>query len=377
MPDVLKSSQAARTIILLGDCWSSLRGGVVSVNRSLALSLASYKGVKTYCTLLQPLREVTQEDQNEADENHVTLLSLAQNGESMDQMHAKLRDDPLAVLSPLTQAVPHVSHIVGHSPITAEAALSLRDEVYLYAKVLLFYHVIPGEVEWLDGQLPYQIPTDSELVALGEQADVIYSVTSKLFWYFTAKFRNRAQQEVDHRLFLPQCTEAVFHIDRKDAPSGDQTAKILVLGGDVTSGYSWGGLDVAACAVNKVAAAQIEGSSVRPLDPVLKIGGLPKETLDDVKRSLGQYSEKAKIEFTTYENKDELYKDLASFDLCLVPSRAEPFGHVGLHALSAGIPTLLAEEAALSSTLKKLTSDPEEFLGELDMLDLRKYSVPR
>ena len=75
----------------------------------------------------------------------------------------------------LTRLLPSVTHIVGHSPVTAEAALRVRSTAYPDSKVILFNHIIPHDIEWLHHDLPYVIPTETELVHQGEEADIVFS----------------------------------------------------------------------------------------------------------------------------------------------------------------------------------------------------------
>ncbi len=53
---------------------------------------------------------------------------------------------------------------------------------------------------------------------------------------------------------------------------------------------------------------------------------------------------------------------LQDADLILMPCRSEPAGHMGLYALSTGIPTLVAEDSSASSLVRRLTAEPEYFL---------------
>lgn len=54
----------------------------------------------------------------------------------------------------------------------------------------------------------------------------------------------------------------------------------------------------------------------------------------------------------------------ACYDLVLLPTRAEPYGPIGHEALSAGLPTLVAEQSALASIINRLTPDPANYLGK-------------
>ena len=61
----------------------------------------------------------------------------------------------------------------------------------------------------------------------------------------------------------------------------------------------------------------------------------------------------------------------ACFDLCLVPTRSEPYGQVGLEVVSAGLPTLVAEQSAVASVVSRLMPEPEKMLGAPLFLLLR------
>lgn len=63
----------------------------------------------------------------------------------------------------------------------------------------------------------------------------------------------------------------------------------------------------------------------------------------------------------------------ARFDLCLVPTRSEPYGHVGLEAISAGLPTLMSEQSVLASMVRRLVPDPGDYLGMDAVYDYHVY----
>ncbi len=227
--------------------------------------------------------------------------------------------------------------------------------------MILFYHVSPPDVEWLEGLVPYDIPTDKVLVSLAEKANVVYSVTEKLHWYFTARFRNRAQVAIDHRLYIPQCSEHTFMVSRKSFADVNDI-KILALTDSGDTGI-WDGIDIAACAVNKVVNVSYPEAKTRPL-PSLVIGCENEEELQKIKDNLSPYltNKKLSVEFHVYKNNSNLLWDLSQCTLCLMPSRAEPLGPLAFTVLSSGIPTLVAEDSAVSSIVRRLTSEPDYFL---------------
>ena len=362
MPD--GEAKMERVILLLSHEWSVTKGGVAGVNRSLALSLSRYKGIRVVSTVFCGQEKLGKAEQEEADNNNITLISPTETVDDPVKMVQRVNESPSQVYGTLKSQVPYISHIVGHSPVTAEAARKLKEELYPESKLLLFYHVIPSEVEGTYQELPYVAPTDTELVHLAEQADVVYSVTDKLHWYFTAKFRNRASCQVDHRLFLPQCSQDVFDIRRS---VNNSKPKILVLAAG-QGRNSWEGLDIAACAVNKVVSVSIDGASSRPL-PTLVVGIMADADARATRDYVMQYANHPQLELEVHEysNPGDMYKDLSECTMCLVPTRAEVYGYVGLHAFSAGIPTLISAESGIASIIRKVTSEPEYYLGKTNV----------
>lgn len=78
------------------------------------------------------------------------------------------------VFSPeILEVLPNVTHIVGHSPMTAGAALRLRETAYTGSTVILFNHVIPNETE---SRLTVQ-----DIVRQSEEADLVFSGETLLF----------------------------------------------------------------------------------------------------------------------------------------------------------------------------------------------------
>ena len=360
MPPGDTAPKVERCILLLSDSWSSLQDGIASVNKCLATSLTRYKGIKVYSIIFSS-DELSTSDKKAAEKSNVVLISLG-NSDGKKDLYKKFNASPEEYCKNLKAQVPFVSHIVGHSPVTADAALRLRSSLYPESKVILFYHVIPGDVDWMADQLPYTIPDDTELVRLAEQADVVYSVTEKLHWYYMAKFRNRAEKEVDHRLYLPQSSEQVFGLKRKLG----REPKVLVVA-DGTTVEDWQGLDIVACGVGKaVAAMSGDDPSQKGQPPSLLVGGVAQSETSKTRDDLLGFapSSNMRLEVKSYTSPQDLYTDLSECSLCVVPSRAEPYGHVGLQALSSGIPTLIAENSALASIITRLTSEPEYFLGK-------------
>lgn len=347
-----------RCVLLLADGWYASRDGIHGVNRSLALSLSRYKGVSVYCALLCPLASVASHDKADAEKQDVRLIGIDEG--QIEDVYPTFSLHPQSVFPGLARLLPHVTHIIGHVPITGEGAVKLAQALYRKSQVLLFYHLLPADVDWLHKFLPYKVPCDTDLVTLAEQADVVYSVTENIHRHFTAKFRNRATKEIDHRLFLPQATQEVFNAARASKEANGQAVIFTLCSGRPSQ---WQGLDIVACTVNKVAMALMEEPASTPI-PKLIFGDVPAEAVEDLRTMVSSYITVAnlEVEYHTYTNTADLLSDLENSTLGLLPSRAEPYGHLALSVLSSGLPCLVGSNCAVSMLIRRLTSQPENIL---------------
>lgn len=352
MPHQMETIQK-RNILLLSNTWSVLGQGINNLNRSIGLQLSTFTGVQVYNTVLLPVDQLGQAEKKDAQKYNITLL-YANRGETQNNMTdamCEFNNDPFSVFPDIKRQLPDVGHIIAHSPITTNAALKLRD-LYPNAKVILVYHVNPRETAWLGDQLPYTLPSVSELVRQAELADAVYSVTEKNFVFFNAIFRNRATQNIDHHLLIPQGNPLLYSLER-DINFQAKTPRILAVTFE-KNGYLYDGLDIAACAANKVAAN-------RDLTLVIGIYGA---TAGHVQTIVDGYvtHPKLQVEFHQYNLLSDIKKDLEECTVALFPSRCEPNGSAVMYAIATGTPILLSENSHTSNLVRRLAADPSRLL---------------
>ena len=126
------------------------------------------------------------------------------------------------------------------------------------------YHAIPQDLLPFKGELPFKVTDDAEMIELAEAADVVYSLAEKIHWHYNARFRNRASKEIDNRLFIPQSTSEVFNVSYESDRADGSKVRLLTVVSSGCEHATWQGLDIALCASNKVAIANMEGGSTRP-----------------------------------------------------------------------------------------------------------------
>lgn len=284
----------------------------------------------------------------------------------------------------LKSKVPHVTYIIAHSPLMIDAVQEMRTQLYPDSKLILFYHVIPSDVHPFTKALPLMPASEEDLIQDAESADVVYSVTERVFNYFEPRFRNRASVHINHKVYHPQCPKEFFSMSNKPFPA---TGPFKMLIQTTSEGIGqWNGLDIASWCGAKLAQTASTSSSCR--SPELTVGGIfenkkaaTKELLADVtssqqpSRSLNDDDDEGaskavqlKTDVHHQKNAGELINDFSQHALCLLPTRAEPFGVSGLQALSAGIPTLLSDDCFLAPVVRKLSTEPDYFLGKFSSL---------
>jgi hypothetical protein len=373
---------------MLCDAWSDWTSGIARVNKSLALELSSHVGVTVYSTvMLHPYAGHNEDVWHSSPTCPVKLIRFGDATEDncdvseeimVQDLYNKFNNVPAEMLRTTREPLPaSISYIIGHAPVSAAAAVRLRDTTFPDSKVILFYHVIPDELAWTMDRLMFPLPDTEELIRLAETADVVYSVSPKVFTYFKAKFRNGARVHIDHRLMLPQSSRETFDTDltpiRVLCPGPCHRLVAVCRGGNIED---WMGLDIAVCAAGKVAAAlrsRAMSTEAPPASVTLTIINVsPMQIIsvrDRLRREIATAERLgAKIHIKeTAGNTISSDKQLAEleqrcYDLCLMPTRAEPYGYVGLEVLSAGLPTLLAEDCVLADLVKRLTCNPDYYL---------------
>ena len=78
-------------------------------------------------------------DRQDAELHNVKLLSLYTNKiSSPTELYTLLNNDPASVFEPKRYGIEYVTHIIGHAPITAEAAMRMR-KLFPESKVRYIY----------------------------------------------------------------------------------------------------------------------------------------------------------------------------------------------------------------------------------------------
>ncbi|KAI8514407.1 hypothetical protein Bbelb_087310 [Branchiostoma belcheri] len=337
-----KQGSARRPLVLLlNDEYGTRKGGISTVNRQIGCFLAS-KGAKVLCTVLN----ATQQDKDDAAADGIQLIFPT----------TFPRDRRKAEISWLTfdhqarypDLPSHVDFIVGHVHITSHAARRIKER-FPGAKLIQVTHVMPEETSQYKG--------DEKVLSIGQEslsilddlrdADVLFSVGPLMYDYY----RHQTNQlTLQHHELLPKPSD--IFIDMKLKPPADTETKVVLSIGRVKGVERLKGVDLAATTMGKVM-KELPHTKWR-LRGIRRDDFQASRSIIEANTGRFQFVPFTPLEYGTQE---ELCEDMRKADVVLMPSRAEPFGLVGLEAIAAGVPVVISSKSGLAKFLKK--QDPE------------------
>ncbi|XP_077869682.1 uncharacterized protein LOC100372804 [Saccoglossus kowalevskii] len=336
-----------KSILVVNDEWGTAKGGISTINREVAITAAN-NGIDVHALTLS----TTSEDKDDAFENGVTLIT--------PKIKKHLQDkDPRPDWFVLHESffptlgcnVTGVETIIGHLPITGNEAISLKEELFPGKKLVLFNHVIPEDIEpYKDGWTPEKVQNrERALFEIAAKADVVFSVGPRMYRHFENKYRAYTSKTVCHKKFLPQPSKRFFDIEIRK-PKDDGQMQILtfgrILGVEELKGY-----DIVAKAVGRAVKTL---RKVKPqCSPVWVIRGVPKEEHQQTREFLNKSHDCdfLEIKLYPYGTQDDIRMDLKQSHVCVMGSRSEPFGLVGMEAIASGLPVLVTANSGLADFL--------------------------
>ncbi|KAI8482122.1 hypothetical protein Bbelb_401120 [Branchiostoma belcheri] len=346
-----KQESARRPLVLLlNDEYGTRKGGISTVNRQIGCFLAS-KGAKVLCTVLN----ATQQDKDDAAADGIQLIFPT----------TFPRDRRKAEISWLTfdhqarypDLPSHVDFIVGHVHITSHAARRIKER-FPGAKLIQVTHVMPEETSQYKG--------DEKVLSIGQEslsilddlrdADVLFSVGPLMYDYY----RHQTNQlTLQHHELLPKPSD--IFIDMKLKPPADTETKVVLSIGRVKGVERLKGVDLAATTMGKVI-------NILP-HTKWRLRGIRRDDFQAsrsiIEASTGRFQF---VPFTPleYGTQEELCEDMRKADVVLMPSRAEPFGLVGLEAIAAGVPVVISNKSGLAKFLTKQDPEFDRTIVEID-----------
>ncbi|XP_019640557.1 PREDICTED: uncharacterized protein LOC109482314 [Branchiostoma belcheri] len=266
-------------------------------------------------------------------------------------------------LSKYQNLPPKVRSIIGHSDVTSRAAVRIKQERYSKsdATVILFTTDIPEDTEYYKG--------DEKAIGIGkkedsiledaQEADVVFSLGNKIFDHFENQFRAiPASKRPQHVKFVPRPSK-IFE-DAEAEYKDTETMVVLsigrVKGVEILKGY-----DLAVESLSLVA----EKMKVK-----FRVMGSPGVDKDDIetRKAILKHRKSANLQITLlpYGSQKDMCKEMMQAHLVLMPSRAEPFGLVGLEAIAAGVPVLVSSKSGLADFIHEHVDELHHSIVDMD-----------
>ncbi|KAI8515569.1 hypothetical protein Bbelb_063820 [Branchiostoma belcheri] len=331
------------SILMVNDKYGRSHGGTSTTNRQVAQFLQQH-GATVHATAVQ----ASEEDERCARED-VIILHLPV------QRTRKNKTPSLEWLTDYhTIHYPHIPQdlkcIVGHADVTSEAAKSIQQDRCQQAKLVLFNHDIPEETEHYKGAEKAMAARKKtkDINEDAKNADAVFSLGRRIYDHFEMKYRTLGESKPSqHLLFLPRPSK-VFE-DISVQPGGGE--KVVLAVGRVTEVDKLKGRDVIARAMGEVAE---KITNVR-----LCVRGIDEDDYEASMRILEENLHSGKIKPTLLPcgTQEDIADDMKEAHLVLMPSRAEPFGLIGLEAIAAGIPVLISDKSGLADMITDLIKE--------------------
>ncbi|XP_035660379.1 uncharacterized protein LOC118405086 [Branchiostoma floridae] len=335
-PDSSAAGSGAKPVVLLlSDEYGTSKGGVSTIHRQMASFLA-LKGAKVYSTVL----DANQRDKDDAAADGVELIFP-------DTVKGDDRKPDLKWLtfdhqSRFPNLPTNVDFIVGHVNITSRAAKHIKAQRLPRAKIVQVTHVIPEDVARYKSE-EKELSIQEEKAGIEDDlqhADVVVSVGPLVYDYY----KNEMRQEEGHQMFLPE-PSAIFQ--NTQVKYIDTETKVVLSIGRVKGVERVKGYDLAAKTMSRVI-EELPNTKWRGR-------GISHEDFPESKAIIQANMKKGTFQFTPlkYGTQEDLSKDMQQAHVVLMPSRAEPFGLVGLEAIAAGVPVLVSHKSGLAWFLRE------------------------
>ena len=318
-------------VTLLSYEWGSIKGGLSTINRELAIQLAKNDNVEV--SMYLPL--CSEEDERTAAGFRVCLLKAKK----------KPGYDPIEWLA--SDPKDHHMDVVVCHGIPLARQVSMIKRLHPDCKWIQVVDTDPEELAMFKdyaGPTLEGVKKHQAEVELCELADQVVPVGPKLTEAFACYLRSCGKDQ-DVINLTPGIFSEFANINQ--ASEGRETFRVLVFGHGDSEDFVLKGYDIAACAV---AMLNNEEGSFK-----LVFVGAPDGEEDKVKeRFLKEGILPCQLIVHSTKERKQLAKQFYEADLVMMPSRTEGFGLAALEALSAGLPVLVSGNSGIGKALKKV-----------------------
>jgi len=336
-PSILCAKEQTDLIInalFVCDEWKSLKGGLTTFNRELALNLALSKNFNVFCYVTQS----DEEDRKDASKHGVNLITAKSIPGSTDPL------DHLKIPPQLS-----IDIVIGHGRKFGSPAYFIAERTK--CKWIQFVHVFCEDLGKFKKGKRSTVDTIDENenkhkleIQLCEAADVVVSVGSGLQYKY-----GKCLPGTDVQVLTPGILESFANQPKRLLPEPGPIVtddfSVYVFGRVTSEDLFVKGYDI----IGKTIATLGERFK---LTSVGSQRGKQRETEAWFVKKTGIRREQLTIR--RYCNQEEVKRMLYAADLVVLPSRAEGFGMAALEAISAAIPVLISRHSGIALTLQKV-----------------------
>ncbi|XP_019617593.1 PREDICTED: uncharacterized protein LOC109464923 [Branchiostoma belcheri] len=333
----------AKSVLMVNHEYGTFHGGPSTTNHQVAKFLQQ-RGATVHATALQ----ASEDDKKFAKEDGVILhLPVRHPRDPRPPCPEWLTFDHIIRYPDIPQ---DLKCIVGHADVTSEAAKSIQENRCQHAKLILFNHDMPEDTEYYKETKKVMAAGKKmkDILEDAKNADAVFSLGRRIFDHFEAKYKSLGENKPrEHLMFLPRPSPVFEAISVQ--PGGGE--KVVLSVGRVTEVDKLKGRDVIARAMGEVA-EKITNVSLR-------VRGIDENDYEASKKILEENLRSGNIKPTLLPcgTQEDIAQDMQQAHLVLMPSRAEPFGLIGLEAIAAGIPVLISDKSGLADMIKDLIKE--------------------
>ena len=334
------STDAKLKVTLLGSEWTSLAGGLSTLNRELAIHLSQNPEVEV--AFLVPQGACTDEHKREAQSYGITVF---------DAVKRPAFDDPLDWLNFPPQGLT-MDVVIGHGVKLGRQGQVIRDYLssrFPNCKWVQVVHTAPEDLSRYKsypdpiskGEKKHQAEVD-----LCKLADLVVPIGPRLEEVYSPCLQRHTRDQ-DIFTIIPGLFDREFG-DLEQSPNENVEFKVLICGRGDNEDFELKGYNIAVKAFS---------------DPRLKrkpyhliFVGASDGKQDEVRKKLLQcgIAEDQLTVRTFVKSRDGMKDLLCEVDLAIMPSKSEGFGLVALEALSASLPILVGRKSGLARALENI-----------------------
>ena len=344
------SSEKVLNVTILADEWNSLKGGLSTFNRELAIHLASRSD--TQLTVFVPHGACEEKEKAAAAEKFVSIIEAEELVACSSLVELFFPPEDL-----------EIDVVIGHGVKLGQQAQKIRkSHKCMWVQVV---HTAPDELgmykDYSNAVTQSGVKNQRE-VSLCKIADLVMAVGPKLKGFYSDHLPHEKKKDVVE--FTPGIMRELNGVEL--SPDENHKFQVLMFGRGDDEDFELKGYDIAARAFKS-------RDLKNDLYHLTFVGAAPGKLDEFANKILRHKISKNQLSVEEYiKDRDGLKELLLRMDLVIMPSRTEGFGLTALEALSAGLPVLAGHDSGFSKALQKVefgelcvvTSDKPEVWSE-------------